>query len=63
LDIWLSGKARQEKFMDEKTYKCGSCGSESKGEAGTCCGGERNEAMAGATTDAPQSTEGGNTSM
>ena len=27
----------------EKKYKCGMCGSESKGTPGTCCGGERKE--------------------
>ncbi len=25
----------------QKTYACASCGSKSKGEAGTCCGAER----------------------
>ena len=25
----------------EKTYKCGTCGSEAQGEAGTCCGAPR----------------------
>ena len=28
---------------EEKAYKCESCGSESKGEAGDCCGGTRKE--------------------
>lgn len=27
--------------MDDKKYKCENCGSESMGEAGDCCGGER----------------------
>lgn len=29
--------------MDDKKYKCGSCGSEAMGEAGTCCGMARKE--------------------
>lgn len=30
-------------MAEEKTYVCLSCGSESKNEPGTCCGGERVE--------------------
>jgi len=26
---------------EEKAFKCATCGSESKGEAGACCGAER----------------------
>jgi len=38
--------AEEQNTQEEKTYKCTNCGSESKGEAGECCGGTRKEACA-----------------